>query len=292
VFNDEQQYLYEVYMTNNKELIESRISELNDILSSDFRQNTWVSNKSIAHVHYQGAWANILESLKKITSLDSNNKSKFASKIRKSDDYRKSRELGGEIILASIFTKYSPKFEKKTNSKKDVDIFLELSTGQKIAIEVTTINMVPKQEKEMEEDIKSQTKNSSLAIHTYYDISYKRIKTAIKEKIDKFVNQENYYNLLCLYNIAQSDDQDLANALIGKFSYPIDINTGKLKDPVLTEKGIWLNSDTRYQNIHGICTFDWNLEKLSVLYNPLIKIPPEVKEIFSDFTELTGMELI
>jgi hypothetical protein len=148
----------------------------------------------------------------------------------------------GEIIVAKKFIDYSPRFEIKVSAPKNVDVFIELDTGMKIVIEVTTINLLPEDEQEIIRNTDLLRKDGKTRVTTYFDISYKRIKTAFREKMAKFNSDDGHYNFLLLYNVANADNQDLANALIGKYSFPLDIKSNELGDPFITEKGIWFDN--------------------------------------------------
>jgi hypothetical protein len=273
-------------------LIRERISELNKILDTDFDLGTWSNKNGIAFIHYQNAWKNITNSLTEIVKLDDQNKGKFAKKIRKSDEYRKSRELAGEIIVASMFIDYSPQFEIKVNGLKDVDMFIELDTGIRISIEVTTINLVPEVEREKIRNTNLQREDGKMRVTSYFDISYKRIKTAYREKMEKFNNDDGHYNFLLLYNVANANNQDLTNAFIGKYSFLFNPESNDLGDPAITEKGIWLDRDLDSSRLDAVCLFEWNLSNLSILYNPSKEVPNEVKSVFKDFVEVTETEKI
>lgn len=259
------------------EIITSRIEQLNEVLKpgSPFSIETWPRGEGLAHIHVQGAWDKIIFSLK-ILSVDGNRRSKFSKKVKESDDYGRSSELTGEIITAAGFVRYNPKLEFLTTGKKDVDIALDIGS-KRVLVEITTLNL-SKENSDLVDAWRENQETMKVPV-VYWGNDSQRIKTAVRQKIIKSL--PNTFNFVLLYNLSGANDESLLAAAIG--SYVIDSQT---KSWILGERGIFYESSNKQVPLHGIGLFDWNWERLLIIYNPGLEIPDDVEKIFSGFVEV------
>lgn len=259
------------------ETITFRIEQLNKLLkpAPSFSIKTWPRWQGIPHIHFQGAWDKTISSLETL-SADESRRRKFSKKIRENDDYGKSRELAGEIIAASWFVRYAPALEFLTTGKKDVDIALDTGS-KKVLIEVTTLNL-SKENNDLVDAWRENQKAMKDPV-VYWGNDYQRIKTAVRQKILKFL--PSTFNFVLLYNLSGANDESLLAAAIG--SCVIDLQT---EDWIPGERGMFYEMSSNPVSLHGIGLFDWRWERLFIIYNPGLEIPDSVKDIFSGFVEI------